>query len=249
MNPLQGLNVEKEIACAIDSKRVEDLPTNLKYVIKQLFPLINNDSLISATTYDDVFKADIKITIDDKCLNLSVKSGRATILHNEILDNFLLYLEKLGVSKRSIETIRLFHYGDETTDGTGKRRMDYNEVMTKYAERIAEANYEMNGNRLLVQSVVNRCMFDGSHEEYVKADAIYFGDVEYGVLATKQQILKHIQRKYYSYYKTLHIGPLILRPDCRYVDRPVNDQRKRNRIVVYWPALDKDIDYISNRYN
>ena len=249
MNPKIGLRIERDIANALNNKMVKDVPNNLKFMIKQLFHPVSDESIINAIDYENVFKADIKISIMDKILNLSIKSGKATTLHKEMIGSFTAFLFENGVSEKTIETIKLFHFGDDTIDGTGERRMNYNEIMVKYKDRIAEANYELNGDRQLVQKVVSRCMFEGSHPDYVHADVIYFGDVEYGVFATKQQVLKHIRRKYYSYYETLHIGPLILRPDSRYLDGPVRDERKRNSITAYWPALEKDIEYIANRYN
>lgn len=249
MNIHDGLLIEQDISNALNGKKVCELSHNMHHLVKTLFPTAKDDSLITSETYNDVCKSDIFVCCDGKKLNLSIKTGKSEILHNEILDKFLAYLESFHISEKTLNTIRLFHYGDDTLDGTGERRMDYNEIMFKYGDKIQEANYELNTSREFVKAVVNRVVFDGASEEYIKADAIYSGDLDYGVVATKGQIEKHLMKKYYSYYKSLHIGPVLLRPDARYVDQPIRDVRKRNRIIATWPKLTQDIGFISNRYD
>lgn len=249
MNISDGLVVEKNIARSLNEKTYGNLSNNLKHLVKKLFPDVLDEDVITSDSYEDIFKADIYIECCGITKNVSIKTGRSEIVHNEILDKFCSYLKENGITDKTIETIRLFHYGDTTTDGTGKRRMNYNEIMTMYKERIAEANYELNTDREFVKNTVNRLVFDGASNEYTKADAIYVGDLEFGVIASKTQVEKHIKRKYYSYYNNLHIGPILLRPDCRYVDTEIRDERKRNRIVAYWPSLRSDVEYIANRYN
>ena len=78
---------------------------------------------------------------------------------------------------------------------------------------------------------------------------MYFGDKEYGVVATKNQFVKNTKRRGFDYFSHLHIGPLLLRPDARYVDKEITYERKRNRIVAYWPHLREDIEFMSKRFN
>lgn len=249
MNIYHGLGVEQDISNALNGKKVCELSHNMHHLIKTLFPIANEDSMVVSKPYKDVFKADILICCEGQEINLSIKTGKSEILHNEILEKFLNYLKEKHISQSTLDTIRLFHFGDDTLDGTGTRRMDYNEIMFKYGDRIKEANYELNTDRDFVISVVNRVMFDGAYDEYVKADAIYCGDLEYGVIATKKQVRKHVLKKYYSYYKSLHIGPILIRPDARYCNQPIKDERKRNRIVATWPKLTSEIGYIGDRYD
>lgn len=244
-----GLVVEKNIVNELDGKTFSNLSNNMKHLVKNLFPEVKENDTICSGVYGDVFKSDIYIRCSEITKNISIKHGKAETVHNEILDKFLEYLKSNGISDKTIETIRLFHYGDTTTDGTGKKRMGYNQIMVLYGERIAEANYELNTNRDFVVKTVDRLVFDGASKDYVKADAIYAGDVEYGEIALKTQVEKHVSRKYYGYYNNLHIGPILLRPDCRYVDTEIRSERKRHRIVAYWPALRSDIEYIASRYD
>ena len=93
-----------------------------------------------------------------------------------------------------------------------------------------------------------RCIFKGACEDNKVVDAIYFGDEKHGVSATKKQMMKYIRKRDFSFYENLHIGPLLIRPDARYSNKEIASERKRNRIVAYWPNMQSDIIYISKTY-
>ena len=198
---------------------------------------------------DDAFKTDFVIEYGDRVKNISMKSGRAEVVHNEILKNFIEFLREFKISEQTLETICLFHYGDGTIDGTGEKRKPYREIVYELGDRTALANAELNKDIGIVAEVVRRCVFKGSDADNLEADALYFGDMFYGTVVTKNQIMKHVRRRSFDYYDNLHIGPLLLRPDARYVDKDITYQRKRDRIVAYWPNLAADVDYIAKRYD
>ena len=158
-------------------------------------------------------------------------------------------MREKGISKQTIITILLFHFGDGTIDGTGEKRLGYHEISLLLTERIKKANIELNSSKEFVKEFIDRCVFDGAIEGFIPADCIYDGTLEYGVFVTRKQIHKHIETKSFSYYKSLHIGPLLLRPHARYTDGPIKNDRKRKVVVCYWPNLFLDILYIFRRYN
>lgn len=241
--------VEDQIMFAINEKKYSDISNNLKHMLATVFGVIYPDSVVYCTKTKGSIKPDLIITIDDEVRYVSVKTGRAENVHNEILDNFIDFLEDEGVSENTLETIKLFHYGDGTIDGTGDRRKEYLEIMNELSTRIAEANEELNYRKELVLDVMYHCVFQGADEDNPIVDAIYFGTPEYGIVTTKKQILSHIRKRNFSFYDNLHIGPLLLRPHSRYSNTEVVDERNRNRIIAYWPNLNADLDYISKRYN
>ena len=61
--------------------------------------------------------------------------------------------------------------------------------------------------------------------------------------------IRHIKKRGFDFYDHLHIGPFLSWPDARYVNREITYERKRNRIVGYWPNLRADMEYMSKRYN
>ena len=244
-----GLLAEQEVITEINNKVYSSINNNLRQVIRCLFGVVNENSLVKCYKVDDENKTDFVIEINKEKRNVSMKQGRAEIVHNEILNNFCNFLLENGISDRTVETIKMFHYGDGTSDGTGEKRYPYIKVVSMYADRIREANYELNASSDFIIRVMKRTVFEGTSKTPIVADCIYFGNIHFGRVATKKQIFKHINRRDFSWIENLHIGPLLLRPHSRYVDRPIYDVRNRNRIILYWPNLSADIDYISSHYN
>ena len=241
---------EKEVIHELDNHFVKDLSNNMRHLLKALFGVIDDQMLVKCEKVDEFCKTDFIIEYDGRKRNVSMKSGKAVIVHNEVISNFLSFLKEKGISERTIETIGLFHYGDGTVDGTGSdERQSYEDVSTALAERIKEANTELNSNMDFILEIMNRCVFKGAREEFLEADCVYFGDKDYGEVATKKQFIKNTMRRGFDYFDHLHIGPILLRPHSRYVKKDISYQRNRDRIVCYWPHLREDIEYMSKRFN
>lgn len=241
---------EQEVIYELNNKKICDLSNNMRNLIRSLFGVLDDNYLIKCYKVDDCNKTDFVIEYDNKKRFVSMKSGKAVVVHNEILQNFIAYLKEMGISQRTLDTICLFHYGDGTIDGSGNgNRQSYNDVISGLSDRIKEANIELNSDIDFIINVLNRCMFKGSNESNIEADAVYFGDKEYGIVATKNQFIKNVKRRGFDFYDHLHIGPLLFRPDARYVNKDITYERKRNRIVAYWPNLRADIEYMSRRFN
>lgn len=241
---------EQEVIYDLNNKRIKDLTNNMRNLMRSLFGVLDDNYLVKCYKVDDLYKTDFVIEYDERIRNISMKSGKAAVVHNEILANFINFLKENGVSKRTLDTICLFHYGDGTTDGSGQgQRLSYDQVKESLKDRIKEANEELNADMDFILKVMNRCVFNGADKDNIEADCVYFGDRDYGVVATKNQFIKHTKRRGFDFYSHLHIGPLLLRPDARYLHSEIKDERKRNRIVAYWPNLREDIEFMARRYN
>lgn len=249
MNLQEGILKENEVIEVLNDKKVKDIPSNLRYNLEKVLGYLDDDEVLKCYKVDDAFKTDFVVECGNKYANISMKSGRADIVHNEVLLNFIDYLKEMGISQRTLDTICMFHYGDGTIDGRGKKRMGHSDVVHWLGGRIKEANSELNFSKDFVLNVVRRCVFKGSNVDNIEASAIYFGDVNYGVIATSKQIYKHIKVRDFDWMDNLHIGPLLLRPDARYLNSEILDERKRQRIVLYWANLGSDINFIAKRYN
>ena len=245
----QGLLKENEVLVALNGNKIKNLNSNLRLLVKNLYGVIDEEKTLQCHKVDDCNKTDLVITYDDVDRCVSMKSGNATIVHNEILDNFCKYLKDQGISDKTIEIIRLYHYGDGTTDGTGQIRLSSEVLNVEMKDMIRKANAELNYDMTFIKRTINRLMFKGANEENIEADSLYFGDREYGIVITQNQVMKHLTRRGFDFYDSLHIGPLLIRPDSRYVDKPIADERKRHRMVAYWPNLQADVRYISKHYD
>ena len=59
-------------------------------------------------------------------------------------------------------------------------------------------------------------------EENIKANYIYHGDADYGVLVSKRQLFKHCIRRDCKWMDNLHIGPMLLNPHARYIGKEID---------------------------
>ena len=250
MYQFDGILKEQEMIYALNNKKISELSNNLRNLLRTLYGVLDDNEIVTCEKVDDAFKTDFVITYKGVKHNVSMKSGKAIVVHNEIFNNFINYLESLGFSNETLETICLFHYGDGTIDGSNaEHRLNYDKVVEKLKDRIKSANEELNKDMDKILMVVTRCVFKGAYEDNLEADCVYFGDTEYGVVASKKQFFRNIQRRGFDYYDHLHIGPLLIRPDARYFNKNIASERKRNRVIVSWPKLREDIEYMAKRFN
>ena len=239
---------EDEIMINLEGKKISELNSNLRYLLSELFGALDINETVHCTQPDDYIKPDLIIEYKGVKKGLSIKSGATEFIHREYIHTFIDFLKSLGISQKTLNTILLFQYGDDTTDGTGKKRMSYEDIKYRYRTRIREANIELNKNNDFIFKVVERTMFDGVGDGKEKADAVYHGDVSDGTVVTRYQVQKHILKKDWDKYEHLHIGPLFIGPHARYVDTDIINENSRNRINVRWNGLIMDIKYISKKY-
>ena len=240
---------ELEVIQSIDNKKIIELSNNMRNLITALYGVLDDNEIVHCYKIEDYIKPDFVITYKNQKRYVSMKSGRAETIHQEHVKSFILFLRSLGISTRTQQTILLYQYGDGTLDGTGKNRIDYNKLRLMLDERIKEANEELNRNRDFVSKVITRCLFVGTLENAIPIDCIYFGDYHFGIVATRKQIEKHINRKNWQWMSNLHIGPIQLRPHARYIGKEIKNPESRNKLECYWANLSSDIDYISSRYD
>jgi hypothetical protein len=187
-----GVKNEDEFVYFLNEKKGSELSVNLKNMMERLFGIVDPDKTFYCQKTENYIKPDILITHDNKEVGVSLKYGRSQVVHEEQIKTFILYLRKEGISSRTQQTLLLFQYGDGTNDGTGERRYSSDQVRIMLANRIREANEELNKDKEFIKRFITRIIFDGVNPEAKKADAIYYGDVNYGVTVTRKQMNKLI---------------------------------------------------------
>ena len=244
-----GILFEEEIVIAINGKRYSELSNNMRNMVRFMFGHVDENSIIKCERLDNAMKPDVFITIDNVTHYLSVKTGANGIVHQELITLFVDHLRMIGISKTTIETILLYHYGDGTTDGTGKKRYPNKDVTFYLKKRIKAANEELNANRKFVEHIINRCLFKGSKDDNILAEYIYHGDIDYGVIASRNQILRHVYEYKYGFYDSFHIGPLLMHPHARYANKRIKNEKRRHTIEFHWPNYQASLRKIALRYN
>lgn len=249
MKQNSGMFMEDEFIRSLNDKRFGDLSNNLKHMLRDMFDVLFETNVIHAGKIMGYLKPDIFIECRGKVHFLSLKTGRATTIHQEQIKSFILFLREKGISKETQKTILLYQYGDGTMDGTGSKRDSFEELNYKLKDRIIEANKELNANIDFVVEFVDRAVFVGTIDPSSPAEFIYHGNLEYGTICSRKQISNYVRRKDKSFLHCLHIGPLLIRPHARYVNKEVTNEERRHKVDFQWVNLIEDLEYISRRYN
>lgn len=242
-----GVLNERQLVAALDGQKVGKLTPNLHYFMERLFGILYLDEDIHCQRVDNYLKPDIKVTHHDSSALVSVKCGRSTTLNTESIRTFIQFLRELGISENTLKTIVYFQFGDGTLDGSGKTRKGYHDVYQWLRVRIKEANIELNSPEI-IKKVVERVVFQGVDKEAPAATHVYFGTTSYGVTVSYSQMMTYLSRKKWNFIENLHIGPILLIPHARYVNREIVSEKRRNQIICYWPNYCSDLEYIAKRY-
>ena len=243
-----GFFKEDEMVYRLNNKYV-DLSNNLKNLINALFGVVDENTTIKSEKIDGFIKPDFYIDCNGHKKYVSMKTGRATSVHQELVKNFVLFLRELGISKKTQQTILLYQYGDGTMDGSGTKRFEYEELRLKLKQRIKEANEELNRDKKILMKVVEHCIYLGTQENAIAIDCIYFGTYEYGNVVTRRQLDKYFRVKNWDWMENLHIGPLQLRPHARYINKEIKNPYRREKIEIFWANMTSDLEFISSRYD
>lgn len=239
---------ELEMINALNGKKIKDLNQNLKFMVKEIFGVVDEEETIKAESIDKFIKPDFSITYKGITKHISMKSGQAESLHQEDIKKFIFFLRKFNVSERTQKTILLYQYGDMTLDGSGKERLPYVKLRSLLAERLKLVNEELNKNSDLVKAIAERTIFKGTFDENIAADYVYHGDVNYGITVSKAQIMRFIELKKYKFIDVPHFGPILFRPHARYIGKEIKNPESRQKVDFYWPRLESSLRYISARY-
>lgn len=228
-----GIKNEEKIVISYDGKKVKALSMFQKQVIKRLFGNVNDNDVVYSGLCHRISKGDVYLQINNEIKYLSIKSGNTDSMHFESIVSFILFFRKLGVSEKTQKILLLFHYGDGTLDGTGSRRMLFEELYIKYKYLIEFASKELNSKEI-VSKCLDRFVIKGTENSKVPVDYFYYGDDNYGVLCSSQDLKRFVLSRNYDHYKTLHVGPMSFQPYLRDVNGISRHQYKRNIVQVKW---------------
>lgn len=248
MNNTIGNMNEDYMVKNIDGKTFSELNENLQHFLCIVFPDIKDSDKLRAYKTENYIKPDMVVECNGIRKFISVKYGNSETVQTESLLTFLDFLRKNGIDEYSIESYLLFHYGDGTTDGTGRFRLSSVETRFKMHDRLKKLNEALNQDKDFVLAFVNRMMWDGVNPQADKAEFLYHGDPEYGVFMNKNQMTKHLSVKNWDFMDScVHVGPLVIRPKYRYSNKEIANEEMRHYVTITYPRLVSDILYISSR--
>ena len=236
-----GIQNEKNIIKYLNNKYFYELNNNMKDFLRFVYKEINNDDKIYALKANNLKKEDIIIIINNQRKNISVKTGSENSVHIEKISTFISFLKNNHVNDNIINYLKLYHYGDDTYNGVGKKRFGATELKIRYLKEILSFNKYISYDNLL-HKIIDRFLFSGTGNS--KVDYIYYGDENYGIYASKNEILDYMVNKKCYYLKTIHFSSLTYQNWCRNIDKKTKLEKRRYYIQIKWFSIVSDLQKI-----
>lgn len=243
-NFYHGIAVEHSIIDALDNHKYGELSPHWRRIIKFIYGDVDLSTYVYAKACDLYGKPDIEVDVKGQRHYISVKSGNAKAVHTEPIHLFTDWLIKNSIDENVVNDYRLYHFGDSTLDGKGERRMGHQEVMTYFSQQIADFNETFLSNKDLTWKFVERVVFKGNNPDLPGADFLYHGNVNDGVICSKEQVRRFVYKKPFTSFINPHVGMLTLHPAARYVNGEEKNPEKRYLVEVSWPNMRNDVGFI-----
>ena len=244
-----GLTNEKNIILMLNGKSLLDLNDNLKSFIIFLFKDVNENDLIISGKINGKQKADIFIKINYNIKYISIKSGSENSIHSECIDSFIKFLQGLKVRENILNYLLLYHYGDDTLDGSGIKRYSAEECKLKYRDNIMIFNKYVSYNNILTK-IIDRFLFLGTKNNKYAVDAIYYGNEHYGIWASREEILNYLINNKCFYMKSIHFSSLTFQNLGRNINKNKKSEFHRKYIQIKWFSIVSDMQKIKrNKFN
>ena len=243
-----GFKNEDEIIEYLNSKNIKELNNNMKGFIFFIFGNIDEESIIKAESGKSGQKPDMIITINNVIKRISIKKGTGNSVHQEKVEIFAEFLTSINIPSEIIDKLLRYHWGDGTNNGTGSKRISSTEYKKKFQNDIDIINEEFNKEKN-IKEFISRFIMQGKSAEYDVVDVLYYGNVNEGHWASKDEIIEYVVNNIFS-LDSIHFGPLTYQIWNRCLNFNPNTENRRKVMQVKWGSILKDLLIIErNRKN
>lgn len=241
-----GFDNETLLMEALNNKRYNELNQNLKDAITFISEKpINDNTLIQAYKVGGVNKTDLVIEFNSEHYNLSIKKGTGNSVHQEKVDDFILFLQKeYGISNELNEDILYFIWGDGTLDGTGAvaDRLSAAQFKRKYPEKVENIKNFFHEHK---KELIKRFLIKGLKSES-SPDYMYYGTPEEGIVVNANDALEWLSDDANEKTGTpLPIGRLTFQAWNRNINGGNKSEKKRGVIQLKWGSVGQDLKTIA----
>lgn len=235
-----GLQNELDIVNVLDGKTYKELPEFWQAKMRQLYRIISDDDKIECYKCVHDQKSDISIKVGTYKWNISIKSGGYVSVHEERISTFVGFLRSLGINEKLLDTLKLYHYGDGTLDGTGDVHKDLDTIKKEMCNEIEAFNKAVNEPEILYR-IIMRFICCGTPIQRSYVTHIYYGNHEDGMMLNAKTIVEYICSGYASNLTSIHFGPFIYTPGYRGLENFDKNNVRRYYIKIKWPSLIRDM--------
>lgn len=238
-----GLTTEKSMINYINEKKyLRNMNDNIKKFLSSIFDFDVLNHEIKACKFADNYKPDIIITANNVSKYISLKTGNSNSIHQEHLYSFIEFLRNFNISNKAIKTLKYFQFNDKTLDGSGKQRRDANDYIKNHQQEIYELNLFFNNNTVK-EALIKKLLFEGEYFHIPSVDYIYYGDIEYGLWASKTEITNYL-KSINLFSSSIHTSKLYYQSLHRNLKFDKYYEYRRYYIQFKWYSIKEDLKYI-----
>ena len=246
-----GIQNEYDFVDYFNGKYLHELDYNSQKFLKDLFQdVIDEKEVIKSWKNKMPQKTDIFIKYKNYIKNISLKCGKSNTIHNEVIESFRMYLEKLKIPYKVIEKYASYHYGyarDENNKIDFSKSLSSEEYKLKYQDEIDIFNNYINKTRIIVD-MIDRFIVRGRNSDY-DIDALVCGTVDNYVWILKYDLYDLILSKRCLYFTSPHIACMTIGPKKRNLDRQSKNVKDRYIVSIRWNFIKEDIINYKNHIN
>ena len=238
-----GYQNEEDFVNLFNGKCLSELDSNSQEFVKELFwDVMDNEESIKSWKNKVNQKADIFIKYKNLIRRISLKCGNSNSIHQEQIQDFKLYLEKLGIPYNVISKYTSYQYGyrrNEAGELDFSKSLSSEEYKALYQEEIDIFNQTINRTRIIVD-MIDRFIVRGRNSDY-DIDALICGTINDYVWLMKNDIYDLILSKRCMDFTSPHIACMTIGPKKRNLERNSKNAKDRYIVCIRWNFIKENI--------
>ncbi len=249
-NNSSGFKNEKNMKNALNNKQYGEISSNLKQFVKFMHPNCSEKTDIMCEVKGDQGKPDIKVEIEKRSYNVSVKEGSENSVHQEKVEEFVAYAKsELKMSENQANNLMKFIYGDGTVDGTAdrKNRKKATVVAKEMKKELEDLQGFFDKNK---DELVKRFVIEGTTGNE-KVDYLYYGTPDRGMVCNSDEVYEIHRNQRNNMKAALRIGNLSMQAWKRALPTTARTEegwkkadKDRGQIQVKWSSLEEDMNLL-----
>ncbi|MCQ2087320.1 MAG: hypothetical protein MJZ37_04525 [Bacilli bacterium] len=228
----KSIRYEFDFIHYLNNKKVSELTEKWQKHLRHIFPGISDDTTVFCAKHENYFaKGDIDIRIKGSKKIVSLKNGKNPTMHREKFSRIYQFLKELGISRKTLNMITLYQFGDCYAYGHFDKPLNKEEIVEQYGDKILEANKELCDEKI-IDAIIRRSIIKGAQDYRQEIDFLYYGNLEKGILISVDQIYQSIKSRKELPTNWIQFGQLVFQPGGR--SRKNNDYCES---TIHWPVL------------
>lgn len=245
-----GYQNEKDFVELFNNKYLYELDDRSQKFLKELFgEVINNEEKLKSWKNKSLQKTDIFIMYKNYVKNISLKCGKSNSMHHESIQDFKMYLEKLGIPYKIIDKYVSYHYGylkDKDGNTDFSRLLSAEEYKKFYQTELDIFNKSINKTRIIID-MVDRFIIRGRNSDY-DIDVLVCGTIGDYIWILKYDIYDLILSNKCLDFTSPHIACMTIGPKKRNLNGDSKNIKDRYVVCIRWNFIRENILEFKKKY-